>query len=125
LLILFGWDYLNGKVPHFDAQNYIGLLIIFVASSMGTVGFKELDRGGYRKVKRNLGVFFIALLVLPLILILISRDLLHWQIVGLDITYQYFVIPFFVLWAAIFPLALYLNRKQAKTTPQPTVPNAS
>ena len=122
-LVLFGWDYLNGKVPHFSAQDYVELLVFLITSSMGTVGFKELDRGGFQKVKHNLGVFFIALLVIPVIF-LFARHRLHWQIAGVDSSYFYFLDAFFVLLAAVLPLALYLNRKQSKSVSQPTIANA-
>jgi hypothetical protein len=123
--MLVGWDYLTGKAPHFGAQEYIWLPIIVVAVSMGGVGFKELDGIGYRKVKRNLRVFFFALLVVPLILLFICRNFLHWGIARLDHTYLYFVVPFFALWAAILPLSLYLNRKKNRSLSQMTMPNAS
>jgi hypothetical protein len=89
---------------------------------MGIVGFKELDRGGFRKVRLNLGVFFIALISIPLIIVplmsLFTRYRLHWQIAGLDPLYICFFIIFPALWVTIFPLALYLNQKQNKSTPQ-------
>jgi hypothetical protein len=91
---------------------------------MGGVGFKELDRIGYRKAKHQLLAFFIALLVAPLILLFICRNFLHWGIAKLDHTYLHFVIPFLVLWAAIFPLSLYLNRKRNKSLSRLNVPNA-
>jgi hypothetical protein len=124
-LVLVGWDYLNGKAPHPSAQDYIWIVILIAAVSIGGVGFKELDRIGYRKVKHKLLAFFIALLVLPIITFFIIRNLLHLQIAGLDLAYRYFVIPFFILWAAVFPLSLYLNRRKNKSTSQSTVANAS
>jgi hypothetical protein len=123
--LLVGWDYLTGKTTHLGAHVYIWLPIVVVASSMGGVGFKELDRIGYRKAKHQLLAIFIALLVAPLILLFICRNFLHWGIALLNHTYLYFVIPFLVLWAAIFPLSLYLNRKNNKSLSQTTMPNAS
>jgi hypothetical protein len=123
-LLLWGWDYLNGKTPHFGPQDYIGLLIAGAALSMGGVGLKELDRNGYRRVKHKLLGFFIVLLVLQFSLVIFSRNLLHRQVAGLDFNHLYFFAPFFVLWAAIFPLSLYLDRKKNKSLSQTAVPNA-
>jgi hypothetical protein len=122
--ILFVWDFLNGKVQHFDAQDYIKFAVLGVALCAGSVGIKELDRGGYRKVKRNLAIFVIVLLIVPLLL-LFTHNPLHWQIAGSDFAYLYLFIPFIVLWVAILSVALYLNRKQNKSTSQPTGANAS
>jgi drug/metabolite transporter (DMT)-like permease len=123
-LVLFGWDYLNGKVPHFSDRDYLALLVLLLTSSMGTVGFGELDRGGFQKVKRNLGYFFIALLVIP-VMFLFARNRLHWQIAVSGSSCLYFLNVCFILLAAVLPLALYLNRKQNKSTRQPTTDNAS
>jgi drug/metabolite transporter (DMT)-like permease len=123
LLVLLGWDYLNGKVPHFSGQDYIKLAILGVALSVGSVGLKELVRGGHRKVRRKLLVFIVTLLVIPFTLLII-RNRLHWKMIEWNFSDVYLFLPFYALFAAIFPLSLYLNRNLQTTPAQPTVPNA-
>ena len=122
-LIIIGWDYLNGEVPHFGAQRYLEFAILGVALSAGSVGFKELDRGGHRKARRNLLVLLIILLVGPLTFFF-TRSRLHWEVIGWNIPDEYYFVPYFALFAAIFPLSLFLNRVKNRSTSQATIANA-
>jgi hypothetical protein len=127
--VLFLWDLLSGELPHFGTKDYIMFLILLFAGPIGIVGFKELDRGGFWKVRHNLGVFFLALISIPMIIVplmsLFARNSLHGQITGLNPLNIYFLIASSVFWVAVFPLALHLNRKHDKSTPQPVSTNES
>jgi hypothetical protein len=97
-------------------------MIFFVTGTWGLVGFDALDQGGHLKVKRNLLICLTVLLIVPLA-VFSGRNSLHWKISGLDF-FELSSIPFCSLLAAILPLSLYLNRRQSKSTLQPTIPNA-
>jgi hypothetical protein len=116
VIVLFMTDISSGRTPPFGAHPFITFLILVVGMSMGMVGFEELKRGGHRKVRRNLLLCLTLLLIGPIVLSYISIRL-HWRIItGKDFTDVYWFIPFYVLVVFSFPLALYLNRKQRKST---------
>ena len=124
VFVLFMSDILSGKTPPFGTHSFIFCLILVVGMSMGTVGFDELKRGGHRKTRRNLNVYLIVLLIFPLILAF-TQIHMHWKIKGIDFTDVYWFIPFWVLLVAPFPVALYLNWRQKKSTSQPAGANVS
>jgi hypothetical protein len=80
---------------------------------LGWVGCAILGRGGDRKVHR-------ITVACMLILITLSSTLIFW--VGQANGWIY---PVLALSAAPFPLAFYLDRKQSKSTSQPTSANVS
>jgi hypothetical protein len=100
------------------------IAVLNIALILGSVGMVNLDRGGHRKVKRWLNL---CLTVLFLIICIpgftpnrLVRNVSGWNIPG-----AYSFIPLFVLLVAIFPLSLYLNRKQKKSTSQTTSADVS
>jgi drug/metabolite transporter (DMT)-like permease len=124
VFVLFMSDFLSGKTPPFGTHPFIICLILIIGMSMGTAGFDELKRGGHRKVRRNLLVYLIVLLISFLILAF-TQIHTHWKILGIDSTDVYWLIPFWLIIVAPFPVALYLNWKQKKSTSEPTSANAS
>ncbi len=88
------------------------------------VGFEELKRGGHRKVKRNLLICLTILLILALIRAF-TNIRLHGRTQGMDFIELYIFIAFYVLTVASFPIALYLNRNQNKSTTQQASANES
>jgi len=122
---MFMVDYLRGKSQYFGTHPFIINLILVIGMSMGMIGFDELKRGGHRKVRRNL---LFCLFFLPISLIILSKASihLHWKIItGKDFADIYWFIPFYMLTVATFPIALYLNRNQSKSTSQPAIDNAN
>jgi hypothetical protein len=116
---LFMSDILSGKTPPFGTHNFIFCLILVAGMSLGTVGLDELKRGGHRKVRRNLLVCLILLLICLFILSYTSIHL-HWGIItGKDSADVYWFIPIYVLVVAPFLVTLYLNRKQKKSNSDP------
>jgi hypothetical protein len=89
------------------------------AIALGIVGGDELKRSGHRKVTPVLlGCGFAWFLVCSF-LIYISKRPLRWSIV------EALFIGMMLLIASQLPLALYLNRRQNKSTSQTTTDNAS
>jgi hypothetical protein len=91
---------------------------------MGAVGLKEMNRRGHRKARRN-SLICLVILYLATVAPTFARNRLHMNIIGSNIPIEYCFILWCGLFAAMFPLALYLNRKQLKSTLQPTPHNAS
>jgi len=116
---------------HFSSQVFAMDALGSVAVGLGLVGLDELDRGGHRWVRRIFRNFFIFLFAIFLILLGIA---LLCKAIGislipitavLDRDFEYSFYPFIALIAAPFPLALYLNWNQTKSTSQPTSANVS
>jgi hypothetical protein len=88
---------------------------------MGIIGFNELDRGGHRRFRRILRISLITwLAILGILVVLIT----HYKATAYDFAVDYSICLFWLLFAALFPLALYLNRNRKDTTSQATMPNA-
>ena len=94
-----------------------------IAIGLLVVGFQELDRGGHRKVRRILRNCLIVWGVVFVIMMVSGVLLRAWAL--LDSAMDYFGYSSFVLVVLPLALALYLNRKQPKSTLQPTIDNAS
>jgi hypothetical protein len=94
---------------------YVCILDAFVAIalSLGIVGNQELERGGHWKV---IGILTPCIFLAPVIVFVATL----WGGVSLN-----WFCPAFSLFAVPFPLALYLNRRQNKSTSQPTSANVS
>jgi hypothetical protein len=124
VFVMFMSDILSGKTPPFGTHPFIFCLILVVGISMGMVGSDELKRGGHRKVLRNL-LGCNTLLLISLLILSYTSIHMHWKIItGKDFSDAYWFIPLYVLIVATFPIALYLNRNQKKSTSQPTIDNA-
>jgi hypothetical protein len=116
VFVLFMSDILSGKTPPFGTHPFIFCLILVVGMSLAMLGFDELKRGGHRKIRRNL-LICLTLLVISLLILSYISIRLHWKMItGKDFTDVYWFIPIYVLAMASFPIALYLNRKQKKST---------
>ncbi|MGA9673370.1 MAG: hypothetical protein WBQ94_29540 [Terracidiphilus sp.] len=80
--------------------------------SLCIVGGQQLDRLKRERVSAALIFFFIPLsLALSFVLIVAGKFSQVWSC------------AFFILFTIPFPWAVYLNRKQSKSTPQPTSAN--
>jgi hypothetical protein len=122
---MFMVDYLRGKAQYFGTHPFIINLILVIGMSLAMLGFDELKRGGHRKVRRILLVC-LTLLLISLFILSYASIRLHWKMItGKDFADIYWFIPIYVLAVASFPIALYLNRRQNKSTSQAAIDNAS
>lgn len=102
-------------------QHFIKNAVEFVAFGLGYLGLGELYRGGRRKLHRIL----LNCLILWFAIILILTGLLtHYKMVAYEIIMDDSIFLFSLLYATLFPLALYLNRNQQRKTSQSTIDNA-
>ena len=109
-----------GLLKSISIHDFTVVAFQIVACSMGFAGYDELARRGHRQVRR---IFFRCLmiaLVVPLIVLGIEFLRKTWW----NNLFFLSASPFWVLLVAPFPVALYLNRRQKKSTSQPTVTNA-
>jgi uncharacterized membrane protein len=86
---------------------------------MAMLGSDELKRSGHKKARRNLLIGLTFLLIFPLILVY-ARIHMHWKMIGWNFFDIYLFIPFFVMIASTFPIALYLNRCKRKSISSPS-----
>ncbi|MGO9775968.1 MAG: hypothetical protein ACLQGT_08575 [Terracidiphilus sp.] len=121
---LFMSDVWDGKVHQYGTSQFAFAVFLIIGGSIGMVGFEELKRGGHRKVKRNLLICLTILLILALIRAF-TNIRLHGRTQGMDFIELYIFIAFYVLTVASFPIALYLNRNQNKSTTQQASANES
>ena len=107
--------------PHFNPHVLIMCALGAIALSFGIVGSVELNRGGHRKIHRThglcLGVFFIISGIIFIIM-------LHTKTV-LEGTIEIFIGANISIFAAKLPLAVYLSRKQKKSSAKSTVADAN
>jgi hypothetical protein len=105
----------------YSAMHDFKLFVWVVLFVVGGVGFGELRRGGHQRVRRILFRCSLISLIIPLIVI--GMELLfkiRWNSLLL-----LSASPFSVLFFASFPVALYLNWKQKKSTSKRMSTNAS
>jgi membrane-associated HD superfamily phosphohydrolase len=117
-------DYLRGTAQYFGTHPFIINLILVIGMSVTLLGFDELKRSGHKKVRRNL-LICLTLLLISLFILSYASIRLHWKITGKDFADIYWFIPFCLLAMSSFPLALYLNHRQQKSTTPPATDNAS
>jgi hypothetical protein len=104
------------------SQDHIMDAMESIAISFFFVGNGELKRGGHRRVLRVLGGCLIVWFAINLILfgiVALSKTNV------LDTVFRYADYSLWLVFAAPFPFALYLNRNQSKSTSHPTGANAS
>ncbi|MGA2350071.1 MAG: hypothetical protein ABSF70_06545 [Terracidiphilus sp.] len=121
---LFMSDLGDGNVHQYGTHQFAFALFLVIGGSIGMVGFEELKRGGHRKVKRNLLICLAVLFILFLFLAFTGFEL-HWKVREMDSVYLCLLIPFYILLVASFPIALYLNRNQNRSTSQQESANES
>jgi hypothetical protein len=97
----------------YNSHDYVLDAVSAIALSFGFVGGHELDRHGHQQVRTNLVLY-----------ILLSFGLLSVLIIGGGYSEKW-IYAVFALFALPFPVALYLNWNQTKSTSQPTSANAS
>ncbi len=114
----FMMDFLMGKAQPFGTHPFIFNLILVIGMSMAILGSEELKLGGHKKARRILLIGLTFLLIFPLILVY-ARIHMHWKMMGWNFSDIYLFIPFFVMIASTFPLALYLNRRQKRSISDP------
>jgi hypothetical protein len=93
-----------------------------IAISFFFVGNGELRRGGHRRVLRVLGGCLIAWFAIGLLLFVIaalSKTTMS------DFVTRYSLYPLWLIFAAPFPFAVYLNRNQSKSSSQPAIDHAN
>jgi len=113
VMLIFWKSFPNFRFHDFTSHEFTKYVVGAVAVSIGWVGRGILNRGRNRTVSRITPVG----MVLSIVLLCMSIDL------GGRATAWFY--PLLALLAFPFPLALYLNRKQSKSTPQPTSANVS
>ena len=114
MLTLIFWN----SFPHFRAHDFTSYgffqyAVGAVAISLGWVGHGILNRGGNRMVSR----ISLVCMIISIVLLCISIDM------GGRVTGWYCAVLALLVFQ--FPLALYLNRKQISSSPQPTSANVS
>ncbi len=113
LFVFFMFRY-SKDVLHPDSGVFIKNVLESFALSLSIVGGRELDRLGHRRIGGMLILCIVPILI-ALFFVLIIRG-------GYSENWFYAV---FALFAVPFPVALYLNRNQKKSAPQPTIDNAT
>lgn len=104
------------------SQNFIRRTLVFIALGLGYLGLDKLGRDGHRKLRRIivrcLVLWFAITLVLIGLLTFFKAD-----------TYDFIIVDsiylFSLLYATLFPIALYLNGNQKKSTSQQAGANES
>jgi hypothetical protein len=117
--LLIEW---NRRVSQFGSNDFIENALGAIAVALGIAGYQDLDRCGHLKVRRILKNCLFAWFGVYLILfaiILLSKTTVF------DFAIAYSLYPLVLLIVAPFPLALYMNRNQPKSTSQPKITNAS
>jgi cation transport ATPase len=116
-VVLFALDCWAGKNQELGSHEFMLWAVTVIVLSMGWVGHDELKRAGYRKI---LGVVNSLMFVLGNSAVILSLIHKHprWKMTWWGFEDAYLFILLFVLIAALFPLSLYLNRKEAKSTLQ-------
>ena len=121
--VMFMSDVWDGKTHQFGTHYFIVISILVISSSMGLVGLEELKQGGHKKARRELLVCLTVLLIIPLIVLSILKHT-HGKMSVESSSDIYWFLPLYVLFIAVLPIALYLNRNQTRKTLQPTTDNA-
>ena len=93
-----------------------------LALGFGVIGFQELRRGGHRKTQRLLLICMLIEFTASLVVLGIAKG---YRIPALDFTRTHLRYLAGMTFAASLPAALYLNRRQNKSTLQPTADHAS
>lgn len=119
LFIAFHW---NNPDWHFRSKTFIEDAAIAIALALGMAGNQELDRGEHRRVRRITRNILIVWFSISLLLFGITR---LYKTTVFDFVLDYLMYVLWLLFAAIFPLALYLNRKQKKSSTESTVADAN
>jgi hypothetical protein len=117
-VIVTFFDLLRMK-SNFNSHIFIENALLAIAAALGWIGFEELDRGGYRNVRRILRKCLIIWLVIWIISIFPS---IYFKI---DFVFYYSMYLFWLLLAVPFPVAVYLNHKQKKSGTEATVADAN
>ncbi|MGA2277696.1 MAG: hypothetical protein ABSG00_08830 [Terracidiphilus sp.] len=121
---LFISDVWDGQLHQYGTHQFAFAVFLVIGGSIGIVGIEELKSGGHRKSKRYLLICTTILFIIFLIHVFISTRLRR-NTLGMNSVDSCLLIAFYVLMAASFPIALYLNRNQNKSTSQPTADDAS
>jgi len=106
-----------------NIYGFFVVAVMVIASSMGTIGSEELKRGGHQTARR----IWKACILIPItvLFVLIITDNISYNKPIWTSAIGYLCFSSFVLLATSYPMALYLNRNQKKSTSQPTTDNAS
>jgi hypothetical protein len=131
VLVLSNWK----SVPHHHFRDFMDALLLCMTLTLGLIGVKELKRGGHQRIYRFYRGCFIysfpVFLILTGILIGIAmfskatgKVVLRETDVS-DFVLQSYIYLLFAIVLAPFPLALYLNRNQKKTSAESTIADAN
>jgi hypothetical protein len=112
------FDMLDGKTLEFGVYHLTRKAIFIITMALIVVAFQEMDRDGLSKIKLNLFVCNIILIIVTFILVF-THHILLWKIGGWNFADEYLLIPLYAFYAALFPLALYLNRNMNKSSSPP------
>jgi hypothetical protein len=105
-------------LPHWigasrDRSQFLSLdIAAWLSLTFGVPGFAELRRGGHRRVYRLFARCIPTLCAVGLILVIAGSIL---KISGVASLLDIFLLPSLLLFASIFPLAVYLNYRQRES----------
>lgn len=116
-VVLFALDFWAGKNQELGSHELMLWAITVIVLSMGWVGHDELERSGYRKILGVLKLLIFVMFDSAVVLTLIHKHP-GWRMTWWGFEDAYLFVPTYVLIAALSPLSLYLNRKEAKSTLQ-------
>ncbi|MGA2888968.1 MAG: hypothetical protein ABSE51_13025 [Terracidiphilus sp.] len=119
LFALFSLHHKSRWGSHYSSYDYMMDALSAIAVSLGSVGAGELRQGGHRKINYFLfGSAFIWFVICSFLLFFFKRPMREPVV---DLLFGGAAL----LFAAQFPVALYMNRNQSKSTSQQTSANAS
>jgi hypothetical protein len=110
--LLIEW---NNRTSHFFSSAFVENALASIAVALGIAGYQALDRNGHIRSRRILRNCFIAWFGVYLILFAIEA-LAKTTIFDFPISFSLY--PLLLLIVAPFPLALYLDGNQRKSTAQ-------
>jgi len=117
--LLIVWVHRDWK---FSPQAFLGSAAFAISMSFGSIGRRELNRGGHQNVlhlfKRFLNISIGISVILFGVTMLYRTELLFIPLVSTGVLTG-------AGFAAMFPIALYLNRKQKKSMPQSAIADAN
>jgi uncharacterized membrane protein YsdA (DUF1294 family) len=117
--LLIEW---NRRASNSGSYDFIENALGAIAVALGIAGYQDLDRCGHlktRRVLRNCLLAWFGVYVVLFAIIQLSKTTVF------DFAIAYSLYPLLLLIVAPFALALYMNRNQPKSTPQPTSAKAS
>jgi hypothetical protein len=111
--------YWPSRASHFNSEFFINDALSATALAFGIVGFGELRRGGHQRIGWIGRIFTFIWMVVTVGMIAPPKT------TAFDYVADGSICLAFLPFAAIFPIALYLNRNHKNSGSRPTTDNAS